>query len=346
MYIWELFINLLEAFAFLFLFNKKLNVKNQNYSLAKQIIFITVGAMILTILNARNFPALFNMTIFFFAHLIFGFLYFKDPLMKSLFWTVVYTALSITADALTTMIPTMFLGVELSTILAMGSMRIPFTLLYILILYGLVLIILFFATNTFKLKLIEKMLFLFISFFCIVIEEIIVMLQLQKENDIVTTSYILNGIFFLVMVMFFIFTFLIYSIGNEHEKLEQLKILQIQSEMEKKQQSEIINSVTELRYIKHDIQNNLNILYSMIENKKYDECSEYLSVLCKSLDSSYFVVSTGNISVDSIISVKLLQCKNANIPITYTLHLTNDLSISDVELWALLYPRSMKSKFK
>ena len=59
------------------------------------------------------------------------------------------------------------------------------------------------------------------------------------------------------MLLFLALTIYVYHLGIERDKNIKLSNQHILSEMEKKQYEQIISSIDELRYLKHDIHNHI-----------------------------------------------------------------------------------------
>lgn len=322
---------------FFVLVNSKLNKKEISHSYFKQILALLLQALFLFILNLSNVLPVFIISGFILIHYIYACIFFQSSHIVSLFWVIVYALAAVIADALTTIIPTRLLHVSIDSILAGGNLRIPFTLVYITLLAIIIVILLCFSSKTFKLSLFEKIVFIFLSVLCISIEELIVVSQstiyMNISDNYINLLYI---IFFLVIVLFVVLIFYVYNLGTEKEKNIRLSKIHIQSEMEKKQYEQIISSIAELRYMKHDINNHLETIRSFISNGKYSEADNYINDLTVSLNRTYYTVASGNSTVDSIITNKLIQCKSLQIMTNYTILLPNRIPLSNIELCSLL----------
>lgn len=183
----------------------------------------------------------------------------------------------------------------------------------------------------------EKFIFMFLSVTCIAIEQLIVVSQASHYIDM-DKSYdnILYVIFFLVLFLLVSLLIYVYSLGIEKEKNIQLTTEYMQTEMEKKHYEQMIRSVSELRYLKHDINNHFETIGSMLANKKYSEATDYVSKMSASINSSYYILNSGNPIIDSIVTNKLIQCKEAQIKVEYTIHLPDKIPVADFELCSIL----------
>lgn len=336
-YLWELIINILEAAIFFLLLNGKLNKKNIENIYTKQALTLILQATLLFIMNITNAPPLLIILTVIFAHYLYACIFFDSSHIVSLFWVIIFTIINVISDALLTIIPTKILHFDIESIILGGKLRIPFTLLYITVFTIIVIALLFFPSKSFRLNSSDKITFLVLSIICISIEEMIVIGQTPEyNNNREYYSNILYIIFFLVMFIFIVFVFYLYNLGIEKEKNNQLTEMQIQSEIEKKQYEQIVNSISELRYMKHDMNNHLHTLSSLIANGSFSDVNNYINELTNSINTTYYYLSSGNSAVDSIITNKLIQCKEAQITVNYTVHIPNKIPVSDFELCSLL----------
>ena len=148
---WEFVINLLEVAILFLLFNNKLEKKELSYSYPLQILCLFSQAVLLLILKKFSCSTIFILLFFIGIHFIYGFLFFENKPITLLFWSVLYAIGTILADAVTTIVPTAFLDIDLSALLPNGMLRIPFTLIYISILFLFTLILLCINNQTFRL---------------------------------------------------------------------------------------------------------------------------------------------------------------------------------------------------
>ena len=183
-YIWELFINLLGTSLFFIFANGKLDRKEIRYIYAKQTIACIIISIVLWIMNIYNMPTILTILfVLILFHYIYVEIFFSASHIEKFFWVIVFAMTSIFAEALTTIIPTQLFHIDLSEELMGGTLRIPFTLLYMLLIAVFVITLLCFSSRTFKLNFIEKISFIFISVLCIIIENLIVVTQTVKYKS-------------------------------------------------------------------------------------------------------------------------------------------------------------------
>lgn len=334
---WELFINLLEVTLLFLLFNRKLDRKPMSHSYLFQIINLFIQAVMLYIMNRLHVSSLYIILLFILIHYLYACIFFASPKIIMLFWSILYAICTIAADALTTIIPTSLFHIDLSQILITGTLRIPFTLIYIAILGLFIIILLCFGRQTFHLNKAEKLTFIFLSFLCITILQAILIKQItefQNENEI--NDHFLSVIFFLVIFLFIILSIYVYNLGVQRERNKMLTEQNIISKMENIQYSQIISSVNELRFVKHDLHNHLLTISTLLQNQEYEKACQYIKNYADTLEKSHYIISSGNTAVDSIITNKIQLASANKIKTEYVIHLTKSIPISDIEMCSLI----------
>lgn len=151
-----------------------------------------------------------------------------------------------------------------------------------------------------------------------------------------TYADLLSAICFLILILFISLTIYLYHLGIEREKNIRLSRQQLLSEMERKQYDQIISSISELRYLKHDISNHLDTLHSLMANHAYPEAEAFVRELTATVNNNHYILASGNFTVDSILTNKLIQCKSAQIQVEYSVFLPDSIPLSDIELCSLL----------
>lgn len=110
--------------------------------------------------------------------------------------------------------------------------------------------------------------------------------------------------------------YLNFSLFNYFESYDkQIRLAALEQVMERENENyrAIADSYAEIRNIKHDLKNQVNVLNDLIKDNKYDEARKYINQLHKEVERSASVCYTGNSAVDSIINLKGDYAKSHNI---------------------------------
>ena len=323
---WEFVINLLEVAILFLLFNTKLEKKELSYSYLLQILCLFSQAFLLLILKKFSCSTIFILLFFIGIHFLYGFLFFENKPITLHLWSVLYAVGTILADAVTTIVPTAFWDIDLSALLPNGMLRIPFTLIYISILFLFTLILLCINNQTFSLPFREKIAFILLPLLCIAILQAILIRQL--------TGYAPDqGNFFL---FFFAFVLYVYTLGTTQEQNQRLSEENIIQQMELKQYEQVVSSVEELRSVKHDMQNHMTVISAMLHEKQYEKACSYIDTYADKLNQTHRIISSGNIPIDCIVTNKLSYAHAQHIKTTHSIFLPKDILIDDIQLCTLI----------
>lgn len=334
---WEFVINLLEVAILFLLFNTKLEKKRIILFLsAPNSLFILTGIFV-AYSEKFSCSTIFILLFFIGIHFLYGFLFFENKPITLLFWSVLYAVGTILADAVTTIVPTAFWDIDLSALLPNGMLRIPFTLIYISILFLFTLILLCINNQTFRLPFREKIAFILLSLLCIAILQAILIRQLTGyAPDQGNNNRFLSVIFFLVLFLFFAFVLYVYTLGTTQEQNQRLSEENIIQQMELKQYEQVVSSVEELRSVKHDMQNHMTVISAMLHEKQYEKACSYIDTYADKLNQTHRIISSGNIPIDCIVTNKLSYAHAQHIKTTHSIFLPKDILIDDIQLCTLI----------
>lgn len=100
----------------------------------------------------------------------------------------------------------------------------------------------------------------------------------------------------------------------KHEKIEKDLAIQTQNIMKEKEYIYKRISVDEKeRKMRHDVRNNLDIVYGYLRDKKYEKAEDLVKELLGVVEERDALIHTGNVSIDSVIDDKLSLAKEKNI---------------------------------
>lgn len=121
----------------------------------------------------------------------------------------------------------------------------------------------------------------------------------------------------------------------KHEKIEKDLAIQTQNILKEKEYIYKRISVDEKeRKMRHDVRNNLDIVYGYLKDKKYEKAEDLVKELLGVVEERDALIHTGNVSIDSVIDDKLSLAKEKNI--TYEENAKNmyygDIEINELAL--------------
>lgn len=98
----------------------------------------------------------------------------------------------------------------------------------------------------------------------------------------------------------------------------------------------MLQSEKEMNSFRHDVRNQLDMIYELLKHESKNRLNEYLEKLEKNLDSSSTYSKTGNIELDSILNLKLSQAKQKGIQISCESDIPGDLQLNASDLMVIL----------
>ncbi len=126
-------------------------------------------------------------------------------------------------------------------------------------------------------------------------------------------TYILLGMGCIVIaniVTYYFFTVL----NKEHETKLKIKLLEQENENAKKNIEQANAFVQQMKSVRHDVKNQLLIIYNNIDSGKCEEAKEYIKNLTGNhLPNIQNFINTGNNAFDAIVNSKIAICNQKNI---------------------------------
>lgn len=138
-------------------------------------------------------------------------------------------------------------------------------------------------------------------------------LMLAAINHEEIKVYILIGMSCIVIAN--IITYYFFTVLNrEYETKLRVNLLKQQNENAKKSIEDSGAFVKQMRSVKHDINNQMLIIYNYIDNQKYNEAKEYIKTLTDDyLPSFQENIETNSDAFDAIVNAKIAVCNQKKI---------------------------------
>ena len=130
--------------------------------------------------------------------------------------------------------------------------------------------------------------------------------------------------------------FLLLNIFNNlilHLKESEQNNLKLQEyELKLTYYNDISKSIEDLRSLRHDFKNHMNIIGRYITEYETEKALDYISSITEVSYDSLHMVTSPNTILSAILNSKKIECSNQNIAIDYTLNLKNIYHISDIDI--------------
>lgn len=163
------------------------------------------------------------------------------------------------------------------------------------------------------------------------IASILILLHSGKINQlqsiiIICAFVIING------VVFYLYDALVSSYNLKIQST----LLAEEKEYYYNQCQYMQQSEKEMNSFRHDVRNQLDMIYELLKYESKSSINEYLEKLEKNLDSNRVYSKTGNIELDSILNLKLSQAKQKGIQISCEIDIPGDLQLNASDLMVIL----------
>lgn len=337
--LWEIFIISLEVILFYLFICSKLHLKRVSsvfYSATFSYLFVQV--IITFFCNYYSVSTLITIILSLVLNFIFCCCFFSATIFLSFFYSCIYSGICLFAEYITLTIPQFVAHINVSEILAGGTLRIPFSFLYV----SLIAVFVFIFVNLFSEKIYlnanQKATYILISIVGISFSHYIMILTLRFTKDplmdSVTNNLIIINLSFLTM--FLALLLYIYQLGCTKEQNIQYLEKIMQQELEEKQYRILLNTTQSLREMKHDMKHHLEVIKLLVSKGDTQKLLDYVSTYTSSVEETHHLLSTGNTAIDCIMSAKLALAKQNNLIIEYSVIAPSPFPLDDITLSSLL----------
>ncbi|MDW2800679.1 GHKL domain-containing protein [Clostridium boliviensis] len=157
---------------------------------------------------------------------------------------------------------------------------------------------------------------------------------LQRESNKYSIYISIISIGFLIISGLIIFFF--GKIFLYHEQEKENYILSIRNLSLVQQLSYHESATTDLKRIRHDINKNLTNISYLLKQNNIDGAVAYIEEITNALERTKTIVSCGNDIIDAILNYKIAVCRQHNIDIQIDIDQVPHLSITPIDLTAIL----------
>lgn len=334
---WEFFVNILETSLFYIYINNRL--KRNSLPLTLSFFLLTFRIFVITLINISSFPIapMISISFGFFMELLFAILLYTDSITKRIFTSCMFSVMALIAERITLFFPHFSTEVNINEFLYQGKLRYTGCFIYLSILAFFVFIMTHVTSKKIYMSLWYRITLLIICSLNIIASNLIQTFSYQVYS-LPIPSYIGDWIVYINIAfisLFLLLLFYIYRLGISQANYQRLLMEQKQVEMETQQREAFLEASQSIRETKHDLKNHILILQSLLQSASYDEMASYLSQLSDDIPETSHLIYSGNRSLDSVLTIKLLKAKNAGITVTSSLYLPDKLTLGDLELCSI-----------
>lgn len=212
--IWEYIVNFLELALFIIFIHKKLRIRaNYKHQAVLMFLFVSFQFAVLCTLNKMGISSYSTLMSSCVLDIGYAVLFYRDSIIRRIFWGFSYSIICLVAEQISFFIPvTLYKGASLELLLG-GTLRKPYTMLYLAMIAVFVLLFHSIGNKDISLSPFQKVAYIFIAISGLAIGHYILRLTLESVDKFGDSSF--SARLSLVDLFFIIFYF-IFSIDAIH----------------------------------------------------------------------------------------------------------------------------------
>lgn len=337
--IWEYIVNFLELALFIIFIHKKLRIRaNYKHQAVLMFLFVSFQFAVLCTLNKMGISSYSTLMSSCVLDIGYAVLFYRDSIIRRIFWGFSYSIICLVAEQISFFIPvTLYKGASLELLLG-GTLRKPYTMLYLAMIAVFVFLFHSIGNKDISLSPFQKVAYIFIAISGLAIGHYILRLTLESVDKFGDSSFSarlsLVDLFFIIL--FLVLMLYIYQLG--YSKEENIRLLEEQKiyELERTEFNSLSETTERLRKMKHDMQIYVDAINVLAKDKKWDELIAYTEQYHNTLATTQSAIATGNIAIDCILTAKLDYAEKHGIKTEYSIMAPENFPLDSVELSSIL----------
>ncbi len=266
--------------------------------------------------------------------LIAAILLFKGPLFEKLIWWGVFYIGLLIMELITISFMTLVLKISINEIQTNEIINNTATIVTKVI--TLILFELFIRRRRAKLHIKESahqnLSILVVSNVVLVIGSVIVFFNVNNVR--IDMDSIIHFLFGVVLIIEIISFLLVFKMDRESRKELQTQLKLQQIELELKQNNDMIGITDNLRKLRHDMNNHIGLIRSMVEERKYDALKEYVDDLYGDVAKANDIIVVENKALSVLLNAKKEKAKELDIEFQSFIAAA-DITMQDRDICAL-----------
>ncbi len=267
------------------------------------------------------------------ADIVFSTACFESNYSSRFFWGCSASVIGILSNTVVFSMGSFFTNYDLNTLTVPSTIRIQMTLIYLVVCSVFYFTIIELSSKKAILlpRVLQIVLFILLSL-GIVASDMLIDLSLSIPGNQITSKLGFIGVVYLSVLLGFLFEVL----GDYYHKNSALRLQLREASLLENHLENIQASMKTLRQWKHDYHHHTQAMQMLLENQQYSELNTYLAQFNSDFTNLTSMVSTGNLTLDAILSSKILIAKSHGIAVEQTIFLPEKLSIPQTDLCIVL----------
>lgn len=172
----------------------------------------------------------------------------------------------------------------------------------------------------------------FITFILLISLYIILLLMYIKDIPVFLANMAIIGIMVVNVLTFYLYD----RVSVMHIERTEKLLLEQQNKYYDEQFKIMNSSIKATRAIRHDLNNHIAIVSSLIEQGTSQEALQYLKDIKGSYNRNGNYVQTGNIAIDSVLNFKLQEADGQNVDVSFDISIPDTVEIPAFDIVTVL----------
>lgn len=334
LYIWEIFVCFAESLLITHLLYKKIGLSPHQKK--RLILFILLVTVVLSVLTFLNISANLRIVLIL-ASCITGTLWLfncwkRGIWYKAILWPSVYFIIVSLADSISFSIADAMIDYPLEQLMSSGSVRIQFTIIYLLLVMVMVLGLTHISEPNPEFPWpVTLVLFVLLTIGIFAAESIIdISLVLKKNPAISKDAGPLTALGYILIVMLIALLVTFEGLGVILKRNRELKQQNQLAQIEQHQYELMVSATQSLAEWKHDYQGQLRLISALVEQGRFSELKQFSDNLDSTLPASACLLYSGNTTMDAVVSLRMIDAKRHSIRFETQLFLPERIPLDDV----------------
>lgn len=337
-YLWEIFVNLIENTIVAYLLFHRLTLRNSKYYIGTFISFVIFSSILVSYCNLYQITTTTTLLALFLFRMIFIFFCFRNSLSEKIFTCCIPSFMSIFADQITYTVALIISANNLSSFDLLGDNRIISTLLFLFFIFFFMIVFLHVLNDISSLPKKLDIFLVLTTVIALFVSTFFLNIIVELDTDALPMKYRiqLNSISIFILLVFLAMLFLIQVINKTFQKNITLTEQIYLHEKNEERNKSILQSAKNLHKWKHDYSNHLAVIHELLETKSYDQLSQYVTQQHESLPKTFPIINTGHRIIDAILTDKYTIAQSEDISFMYSVVLPKQFPINDIEITGIL----------
>lgn len=331
--LWEILVNMVETTLFTYFLYARLGVRPN-----RKKAMLTASVLYVVIVSLENFaglPSRITMPIGFLYWLLFAIFLCEGSLAMRILWGSITTIVVVFVNYLLVQLSATLPSISVQEAFTQSSVRLVMTILYLILETVCYMLLLRLRVEDIALPRALSVFLIALMLVAVVAVALLTHLVVLMQGD--RLEQIIALITAAALFVLTVGTSVTMNQAGEYLRQNQRMRMEIEvNHMEKDHASRMLSTMNTIREWRHDLHDHLELMLFFHEKGEDEKLRAYMREMGSRIDSITKFISTGNATMDAILSSKQMQASQWNIAINAACAVPDGLPLSDLELCVMV----------